>query len=159
MCASLALASAPALAGASQTSQAKATVIKPLVLRWVQDFDFGTVTLAPGSWSPATVTLARNGSLSCPSPNTTCSGLAQVAKYNVAGSNSQTVTISAPNVTLVNQSDPTQTLTLIVDGPGTVFLTNSGNPGVTFPIGGSITFNSDTAGGTYAGTFNVTVNY
>jgi hypothetical protein len=82
-----------------------------------------------------------------------------VAQYNVQGSNNQTVYITVPNVTLVNQSDATQTLTLVPDAPATVVLTNSGPPGTNFNIGGSVTLNSTTAAGTYSGTFNVTVNY
>jgi spore coat protein U-like protein len=38
-------------------------------------------------------------------------------------------------------------------------LTSSGIPGDDFSIGGSVTLNSTTAAGTYAGTFNVTVDY
>ena len=62
-------------------------------------------------------------------------------------------------MTLVNQSDSTQTLTLVTDAPASVVLTSSGIPGVNFSIGGSVTLNSTTAAGTYAGTFNVTVDY
>jgi len=77
----------------------------------------------------------------------------------VTGSNNQTIRITAPNVTLVNQSDSTKTLTLVVDSPGTVTLPNSGSQGVDLPIGGSISVSSNTAAGTYSGTFNVTVDY
>jgi hypothetical protein len=77
----------------------------------------------------------------------------------VQGSNNQTVRISAPNVTLVNQSDATKTLTLTVDSPASVVLTNSGPPGTNFSIGGSISLSSSTAAGTYVGPFNVTVDY
>jgi len=69
------------------------------------------------------------------------------------------VRISAPNVTLTNQSDPTKTLTLVVDSPGSLVLTNSGPPGSNFSLGGSVNLSSTTAGGVYAGTFNVTVDY
>ena len=61
-----------------------------------------------------------------------------------------TVRISAPNVTLVNQSDATKTLTLFRDSPGDGGSDLLGRPGITFPIGGSITVSSTTAGGTYA---------
>ena len=54
-------------------------------------------------------------------------------------------------MTLVNQSDPTKSLTLVVDSPATIILTNSGNPGVNFSLGGSISLSSTTAGGVYAG--------
>jgi spore coat protein U-like protein len=82
-----------------------------------------------------------------------------VAQYNVQGSNQQTVYISAPNVTMVNQSDSSKTITLVTNAPATVFLTNSGAPGINFSIGGSVSVSSTTPAGTYVGTFNVTVNY
>jgi hypothetical protein len=81
------------------------------------------------------------------------------ATYNVQGSNQQTVRISCPNLVLTNQSDPTQTLAMTTNAPASILLTNSGFPGVNFSIGGSVTLNSTTSGGTYAGTFNVTVDY
>jgi hypothetical protein len=151
-------AAAPAHA-ASNVVSVQANVVKPLILTWLQDLDLGSVTLASGTWSNATVSISRSGTFNCASANLICTGTTQVASYNVSGTNNQVVRISAPNVTLVNQSDPTQTLTLVVDNPGSVLLTNSGPPGTNFSLGGSITLNSSTAGGTYSGTFNVTVDY
>jgi len=136
-----------------------ASVVKPLVLTWLQDLDLGTIVLGPGTWSNATIAISRTGTFSCTSANVTCSGTTQVARYNVSGSNNQVVHITAPNVTLRNQGNASQTLTLVVDNPGTATLTNSGPPGTNFSLGGSITLNSTTAGGTYSGTFNVTVDY
>jgi len=97
--------------------------------------------------------------LGCTNVNLICSGATVVAQYNVQGSNQQTVRISAPNVTLTNQSDSSQTLSLVTDAPATILLTNSGAPGMNFSIGGSVTLNSTTTAGTYVGTFNVTVDY
>lgn len=148
---------APASA-ATVNAQAKASVVKPLAIESRQNLDLGTILLGPGTWSGATVRLSRTGALTCPAP-LTCSGATQVAIYNVAGSNGQTVAISVPNVTLVNQADSTKTLTLVPDAQATVQLTNSGNPGTNVPIGGSITVNSTTADGVYVGTFNVTADY
>jgi hypothetical protein len=144
---------------ATVTASVSANNVKPLLLTKVQDLDLGTVTLGPGVWSGAAVSLSQAGVLSCGNANVICSGATVVAQYNVQGSNQQTVRISAPNVTLVNQSDSTQTLTLVTDAPATIFLTNSGFPGVNFSVGGSVTLNSTTAAGTYVGTFNVTVDY
>ena len=138
--------------------QAKAKIVKPLLLESLQDLDFGTVMLGPGTWSGATVQLSQTGVLTCPA-NVTCSGLTQVAQYSVSGSNDQTVTITAPDVTLVNQADSSKTLLMTVDSPASVTLTNSGKPGKNFEIGGSITLNSTTASGVYTGTFNVTAEY
>ena len=130
-----------------------------MVLTKLQDLDLGTVTLGPGVWNNATVSLSQAGVLSCANANLVCSGAPIVAQYNVQGSNQQAVNISAPNVTMVNQSDSTQTLTLLTDAPASIVLTNSGFPGKNFSIGGSVTLNSTTAAGTYVGTFNVTVDY
>jgi hypothetical protein len=149
---------APARA-ATVTASVTANNVKPLLLTKLQDLDLGTVTLGAGTWSNATVSLSQSGTLSCGNANITCSGATVVAQYNVQGSNQQTVYISCPDVTLVNQSDSTQTLTLVTDAPATLLLTNSGYPGVNFSIGGAVTVNSATAAGTYVGTFNVTVNY
>lgn len=156
--AAVALAFAPPASAASITAQAKAKVVKPLALKSIQDLDLGTLILGPGNWSGATVGLSRDGILTC-AANLTCSGATQVAVYNIAGSNGQTATIQAPDVTLVNLADSSKTLILTVDGPGTVSLTNSGAKGVDFPLGGSISVDSTTAGGEYVGTFEVTAEY
>lgn len=133
--------------------------VKPLLLTKLQDLDLGSVTLGTGVWSNATVSLSQAGVLSCANPNISCTGAATVASYNVQGSKQNTVHISVPTVTLVNQSDSSQTLTLVTDAPATLVLANSGFPGSDFSIGGSVTLNSTTQAGTYVGTFNVTVDY
>lgn len=143
----------------TQTAAVQANVVKPLTLTWLQDFDLGTIALGPGNWSGATVTLSRAGILSCTNPKLTCTGATKTARYNVTGTNKMVVRITAPNVTLVNATNASQTLTLVVDSPGTVMLTSSGAPGNDFDLGGSITFNSTTASGNYSGKFNVTVDY
>jgi hypothetical protein len=149
----------PARAAATQVAQVSATVAKPLILTRVQDLDLGSITLGPGSWSAATVSISRGGVLSCTSANVICTGATQPAIYNVSGTNNRVVQITVPNVILVNQSDATKTLTLVPDSVANVTLTNSGPPGTNFPIGGSISVSSSTAAGTYSGTFNVTVDY
>ena len=146
-------------AAATQSASVTANAVKPLVISKLQDLDFGSVTLGPGTWSNASVSLSQSGAFSCTSANVVCSGVTSVAQYNVQGSNKQTVRISAPNVTLVNQSDPSKTLTLVTNAPATLLLTSSGIPGNDFSIGGSVTLSSTTAAGTYVGTFNVTVDY
>jgi hypothetical protein len=164
LCRLLILAAAGALLPATGASAANAVVpvqakaVKPLSLSSVQDLNLGSILLAPGTWSSATVGISRNGAFSCSSA-LTCTGVTQVATYSVSGSNNETVRISAPNVTLVNQTDSTKTLTLVVDSPGTVTLNNGGKKGTDFSLGGAITVTPNTAGGTYAGTFNVTVDY
>lgn len=161
--AALAFTAAPAAAAPTGPSDRNATasarIIKPLTLAWAQDLDLGTVLLGPGAWTGASVAISKSGVFSCPNINVTCSGTTQVAKYTVTGTNNQTVTVSAPNVTLVNGNDNTKTLLMTVDSPGTVTLGNSGNTGVDFALGGSISVDAATTDGVYTGTFNVTVDY
>lgn len=144
---------------ASQVVPVRAKPTKPLTLTSVQDLDLGTIALAPGTWSGATVSISRTGQFSCANPNLICTGAPQVATYSVSGSNNEVVKITAPNVVLTNQNDPTQKLTLIVDSPGTVTIDTGSKKGTNFSLGGSITVSASTSGGVYAGTFDVTVDY
>lgn len=154
----LAGAATPLLAATANAS-VSANNVKPLVLAKVQDLSFGTITLGPGAWSNAIVSISQAGVLSCGSANLSCTGAVAAATYNVQGSNQQTVQISCPNFVLTNQTDPTQTLSLTTNAPTSIVLPNSGFPGTNFSIGGSVTLNSTTSGGTYVGTFNVTADY
>jgi len=149
--------SAPAGA-VTQNATVNANVVRPLTLTSQQNLDLGTITLGPGTWSGATVGISKVGVFAC-DPKLICTGAPMPARYKVTGSNKMVVLITAPNVTLVNQADATQKLTLVVDNPGQVTLTSSGEPGVNFNLGGSIALSSTTVTGTYSGTFQVSVDY
>jgi hypothetical protein len=155
----MALAGVRPASAATQTVTVNAGVVKPLVLASLQNFDLGIISLNPGSWTSATVRLSQAGALTCPATAFVCSGVPVVAQYRVTGTNKGTVLIAAPDVTLVNTSDGTKTLTLVPDAPASVTLTSSGFPGVVFSIGGAITIPSTTVQGDYVGTFDVTVDY
>lgn len=162
--AAFALAAAPASAAPTnpdQNATATVRIVKPLTLTFVQNLNLGTVLMTgAGAWGGATVGIAYNGTtVSCTSTNVACSGAVQVAKYKVTGTNNQRVYITAPNFNLTNANDGT-TLPFTVDkGPGYVDLANSGNSGLEFGLGGSVTIASTTTDGVYTGTFNVTVDY
>ena len=145
-------------AAATQNAAVKANVVRALTLASEQNLDLGTITLSLGTWSGAVVGISRTGVFTC-STMVTCTGARQFATYKVTGSNKMVVKIDAPNVILVNQSDPTKKLTLNIDSPGEITLTSSGQPGTLFNLGGSITLDSATATGTYSGTFQVSVDY
>ena len=121
------------------------------MLTWLQDLDLGTIMLGPGTWSGATVGISQAGVFSCANANVTCTGATKVAQVQCHGTNKQVVRISAPNVTLVNQSDPTQ------DADAGGRQSRQRHPDqlraarVNFSLGGSITLSSTTAGGTYSG--------
>jgi spore coat protein U-like protein len=148
-----------AASAASVTASVSASNVKPLIIAKLTDLDLGSVTLGPGAWTNATISISQAGVLACTNANLTCTGATSAASYNVQGSKQQVVNISAPNVTLFNQADSTRTLTLTTDAPSSLTLANSGFPGSNFSIGGSVTVDSTTAAGTYVGTFNVTVDY
>ncbi|HVL78344.1 MAG TPA: DUF4402 domain-containing protein [Sphingomicrobium sp.] len=154
--AGIAMTAAPALAAnPDQNANATARILRPLTLTWVSDFDLGTIVLSGSAPFSATVGLNQAGALTCPA-SVTCSGTTSVARYNVRGTQGQTVLISAPNVTLSSGSN---TLTLAVSAPASVVLSNSGAPGNDINIGGSITVTDTTPDGVYSGIFNVTANY
>ncbi|GAA3894554.1 hypothetical protein GCM10022276_12120 [Sphingomonas limnosediminicola] len=154
----LASAGAPAQS-ATLTVVISASSIKPITLSATQNLDLGTIVLGTGQWSGTVVGISQAGVVSCGSSNVVCVGSSQVAKYRITGSGRETITINAPDVILVNQADPSKTLTLVLDSPGTVVLGNSGNKGEEFALGGSIQVSSTTTGGLYIGTFNVTADY
>ena len=148
---------APAQA-VTQSAAVNANVVKPLTLVALQGLDLGTVTLPSGAWTGATVGISRTGVFTC-SAKVICTGAPTAASFNVTGTNRMAVAVTAPNVTLVNQSNNAQTLTLVLDSPTQVTLPNSGNQGVVFNVGGSITLDATTVSGTYKGTIDVTVDY
>lgn len=158
ICAACAAAFGAPANAVTQSASVNANVVKPLTLVALQGLNLGTITLPPGAWTGATVGISRTGVFTC-SAKVICTGAATAASFNVTGTNKMTVLVTAPNVTLVNQNNSAQTLTLVVDSPSQIALPNSGNPGVLFNVGGSITVNSTTASGTYTGTINVTVDY
>ena len=149
--------SAPAEA-VTQNASVNASVTRPLTVSALQNLDLGTITLAPGNWSGATAGISRTGVVTC-SANLSCAGAPTVARFKVTGSNKMVVRITAPNATLVNQADASQKLTLVIDNPGQVTLTSSGEPGNSFNLGGSLTLSSTTPAGTYSGTLQVSVDY
>ncbi len=160
--AALTLAAAPAAAqavGPNQNAKATARVVKPLTLAWVSDLSLGNIILSSGSWTGAVVGIDRTGATTCTTPQVTCTGTMTRAAYQVTGTQAQTVKINvSPTLTLTNLQQP-GSLTLAVDSPGTVVLQNSGAPGQTFYLGGSLAVDAATPDGTYEGTFAVTVEY
>ena len=161
LAAAAALHAAPAFAqsnGTTVNAVARASVLKPLTLTGQQNLNLGTFLLGRGAFSSATVSVSRTGTRTCPAV-LTCSGVVTVARYQLTGSNNQTIAISAPPVVLTNTANAAQRLTLTLDAPASIVLPNSGNQGVQFSVGGNLTLSSATPEGTYAGTLEITVNY
>ena len=137
--------------------QAHATIVKPLTLTKQSDLDFGSIVV----WGGGTATIDTAGNLSCTATNLVCATTGTPAEYKVTGTNNQVVTITKPNVTLTNATNPGTDLTLVLNGfgPDNVTLPNSGSTGINFKLGGSITIPAAVKDGVYTGDLNVTVNY
>lgn len=141
---------------AQTTIQASANVVKALTFTSKQDLDFGTIVMssAPGTF---TVSMSLTGVITCPT-GYTCSGTAQPAIMNVQGSNGGVIRITTVPSDLVNATDGTK-IPFTPAAPATITLTNSGQPGKDFNVGGSIAIPSTATGGLYTGTVEVTVDY
>ena len=155
------LASAPVAAaapGAEISVQVSVKITKPLSLSSSGSLNFGTI-IVNGLTAPRTVSLSAANVLSCGggTAELICSGPTTVPTYNVQGTNRLIVSIIKNTSTLTNSVNGA-TLTLTPSGPSTIELTNSGNPGEDFGIGGSILLMPSTAG-LYSGVVDVTVDY
>jgi hypothetical protein len=136
------------------TATTTVNVAKPVQLMKLQDMDFGTVILSSFT-STRTVSINQAGTLTC-GANLVCQGVPKPARFNVQGFNKMTATIS---VTGGNLSNGTETIPFTPDAPASIYLPNSGAPGIDFNVGGTITLTSTLAGGTYTGTMTVTSDY
>jgi Mat/Ecp fimbriae major subunit len=134
--------------------QAHAAIVKPLTLTKISDLDFGSIVVQDNG----TAVMDTAGNLTCPA-TLTCGTTGTAAQYKVTGTNNQVVFITKPDVTLTNAANPGTPLTLVLSGPASVTLPNSGTTGTTFNLGGSMAISATTKDGTYVGDLNVTVNY
>ena len=162
--AALALTAAPAQAASlvSATPQAKAKVkiLKALTLTKSADLDFGTVVLGSGTWAGEVVSVDTGGTRICGAgTNLTCSVAATAAAYNVTGSNNAVVTVTVPASVVISNGSVNLTVTTSKSIGATVTMPNSGNTGIDFSIGGSITLASTTADGLYQGDIVVQADY
>lgn len=139
---------------ATITAVTTVNVAKPVQLMKLQDMDFGTVILS-GFTGTRTVAISQAGALTC-GTNLVCSGAVKPARFNVQGFNKMTAGITVTSGTLSNGID---SIPFAPDAPTSVYLPNSGAPGVDFNIGGTLTVSSTLVGGTYTGTINVTADY
>jgi hypothetical protein len=99
--------------------------------------------------------ISQAGALTC-GANLVCQGVPKAARFNVQGFNKMTANIVVTGGTL---SNGTESIPFTPDAPVSVYLPNSGAPGIDFNVGGTITLSSTLLGGTYTGTMTVTSDY
>jgi hypothetical protein len=139
---------------ASTTAVTTVNVIKPVALAKLQDMDFGTLTFG-GFTGTRTITISQAGVFSC-AADIVCSGAAKPARFNIQGTNKMTVGIVVSGGTL---SNGTESIPFTHSAPASVYLPNSGAPGVDIGVGGSIVVSPTLLGGVYTGTLTVTAEY
>jgi hypothetical protein len=146
-------APAAAQVAANPVGRARVNIIKPLSLAAEQDLHFGNVIV----WDAGTVDIDRlTGNITCPAV-LECDPAGTVAQYRVRGTNGYTVTVNT-SASLLSNGGPVD-LTFTPSGPGTVALTNSGQVGVVFNVGGAVAIPANATAGLYVGDMDVTVNY
>jgi hypothetical protein len=148
------IATAVPASAATVTAVTSANVIKPVSLSKLQDMDFGTLTFA-GFTGTRTIVLSRLGAITC-AADIVCSGVPKQARFNVQGTNNNTVLFTYSGGTLSNGID---SIPFTPNGQGSMAVTNSGAPGTNFDVGGSLTISPTLVGGTYSGTMTITADY
>ena len=147
--------STPALAAASNTASANATVniVSPLTLTKNTDLNFGTIV---GPFASQVVHVDTTGARNC--AGLTCSGTFSAASFSLTGTANQAVVLTIPSsVTLNGSVSGTLNVDLSGDLPANPTLSALG--AAAFSIGGKLTIPSGTVDGVYSNTFNVTANY
>ena len=172
--AAAALLPATAANAATASATAKANVLKPLQMTGGGTVDFGTIVTPSAATFSGTFTIdaaASQTSTYCAS-GFACSGTPAAAKFNLQGTNNNNITLNVPTsvtLTLQGATGTPPTLTFVTrnsisatnsaNGNYTIQLPNSGFPGLDIYVGGNVTINQATVGGSYQGTFTVTADY
>lgn len=141
---------------ATGTGTATVTIVSPLAIgNSIQDMSFGKINAVSGG----TVSIGTNGSRTKTGNLVLVNGgSVSEAKFSVSGDPSATysITLPAAAATLSNGSSSLPLSDFVSDPTSAGAL--SGGSG-TIHVGGTLTVGSGQAGGTYTGTFAVTVEY
>ena len=136
------------------TADVTATLLAPISISSSGDLAFGTM-LTTGTAGTVTVTPA--GVRTC-SPEVDCfGGFPAAASFDVTGASGATYSITLPSSATLTSGGDTMTIdTFNHDAGGTPTLSGGSD---TFNVGATLNVGATQAGGTYSGTFSVTVNY
>ena len=147
---------------------AGAKLIVPMTLTETSPLHFGTINILTGTGG--TVELPSNSTTRVISSGLAASSIAPVATnaaYTVTGSNSATYALTLPATVVVTEAvGSTATMTISAlkarfngAAADAVISTLSATGTDNFTVGGTLTVTAAQIGGTYAGTFPVTVDY
>lgn len=152
-----ALVGAPAYA-ASQPGTATVVTLKPLSIVKLRDLDFGVMVAGA---TAGTVTLDPTTDLRTTTGGTTAAGgtprAAQFYTYGTANLVLQVTRGALPVLTRSGGGGTMSVTQLTLNGPTTRVLNSAGL--LDLRVGGDLAVGANQAGGTYSGTFQITVTY
>ncbi len=143
--------SASAANAATANANASAVILTPVTVTKTADLDFGTIAIGTGGGN---VAIAATDARTCDT-GLVCSGTTTSAKFSVTGVTGQVVGVSVPASMSLTSGANSMTATL-VGSPGSLTLAAGANA---VAVGGSLAVSGTQAGGSYSGSFTVTVNY
>ncbi len=148
--------SAGAAHAASATGEAKAKILRQIVLTNTSDLEFATVISGA---TASTVAVSTAGARTC-GANLTCVGTAGAANFDIQGTNNAVVLVGGDNSVTLNGDLGGSMTAALTYSTNSVTLTNGpGTVGGSFQVGGTLSVGSNQESGNYTGTFNVTANY
>jgi len=142
------------LLGASSPA-ALAACNKAITVTETQQMNYGTIAVTSGA---GTVTIAPNGTVTAPG-GFTVSGLTAAGKFHVTGSRNCAVVISFVAGSLLGPGAAMQIRNFTTDAGMNPTLLPPRPSHLDFSVGADLVVNAGQAGGSYSGTYTVTVIY
>lgn len=134
----------------TESAQAFANIVQPIVLTLVTDLNFGDIVT--DAVNPGTVQVAPDGTVT-PAVVTSLGGTSP-ATFTVAGENGRLFNVAPIANFLVSGPGVDMAVSAVTSDCGTCTV---GTDGVA--VGGTLTVGGNQASGLYTGTFDVTVSY
>lgn len=131
-----------------------ATCNKTITVAETQQMNYGTIAVTSGG---GTVTMKANGTATAPG-GFTVSGALAAGRFHVTGTNNCTVTISFTAGSLTGPGTAMQIGNFTTDAGATPTLAPAGGA-LDFNVGADLVVNPSQVGGSYSGTYTVTVIY
>lgn len=135
---------------ATASADASANILEQINVTQTADLDFATILTGA---SASTVVVSAAGVRTC-GTGLTCTGTVTAAAFDVTGTATQTVDVSADASVTLSSGANNMTATLATD-VATIVLDGTDS----FSVGGTLSVAANQADGAYVGTFDVTVNY
>ena len=135
---------------ATASADASANILEQINVTKTSDLDFATILTGT---SASTVVVSPAGVRTC-GTGLVCTDPVTAAAFDVTGTATQTVDVSADSSVTLTSGANSMTASLVTD-VATIVLDGTDS----FSVGGTLSVAANQADGAYSGTFDVTVNY